>query len=316
MINESLRNRDKKNKEKIYLMINEENKYKNKYLQKIALNKNLENYKSLGNKKPLKNKDYYKMNKYYKPKSQSIANFSKIDYSNKIHMPLGPYSNILNGNGGFCTKIFNNKNNASQFDISRQLYSHYLNKFIYNKNKNQYQNINYKNKYRTNNINKKTNNFLKTNYNLKVNIHAVNRNIKFFKLNTKIKNLNKVKSIDNLNKNKIKINKRYSYNKEEDRNKIYQNERFYYHRTPIKYMKEKDKLILIKQTNDVFSMNSYRAKTFSDLFQIDNIVLNFSPSASNTNRKRNSKNYLTNCSICSSQQEFSIIKEKKKRYKR
>ena len=308
MINESLKNRDKKNKEKIFRMINEENKYKNRYLQKLSINKNLENCKSLGDKKPLKTKESNNINKYYIKKSQSISN---LDNSNK---PLGPYSNILNGRGGFCTQIFNIKNNQSQNDFTNNknnnIYGYYLNEFLSNKKKKIIRNPNLnffekdRNKYKTNYLNKRNNNFKNINLNSKVNINAVNRNIIYFKLNNKIKNIDLTKPKDNINKNKT--NKKHLYNKEENRNlnKICQNEFFYYNKTPKKNIQ--DKVILIKQTSEAFSMNHNRTKTFNDLFKADNIMLNYSPSLGN-------KIYNTNCAICSNQQGFSIIKEAKKK---
>jgi hypothetical protein len=61
-------------------------------------------------------------------------------------------------------------------------------------------------------------------------------------------------------------------------------------------------------------MNNNRIKTFSNLFQIDNILLNYSPSMKNISQNENSINqrtYPSALSVCSNQAEYFIIKEKK-----
>ena len=143
-INEELINRDKENKKKLSLIINGENKYKNKYIQKNIFKKKYRNNLSLERNKSLKTnekltkrnlkKNY--MSIYYRTipkKSQSVSNFSYINNSNKLNRPLGPYNYLINGGGGFCTKISNNNNNNSQIK-NKKNYKDFLNKFINKKN--------------------------------------------------------------------------------------------------------------------------------------------------------------------------------------
>ena len=352
-INEILRNRDKEKKKNLTLIINGEKKYKDKYIQKSMLKKKITNNgkipniiipnnipsenKKISNDKNIKSQRNLKKNystihyKYVSKRSQSIANFSNINNTNKLYCPLGPYGNILNGRGGFCSRI---SYNNSQKDFNKlnnnQQYNDYLNKFINKKNNNfiqkkdilsnfqqgktkniKFNNLGYKNKskYKTNyinNVNKSKNKFY-SNKKEKVDINEVNNNINYFKLNKK-KNNFIIKVNNNINWYKHK--KVNSFN--EENNKICENEHFSYKILPKPNNKSIDKnLILIRQLNEQFSMNNYRIKTFNELCQIENILLNYYPSNNNINQNNliNSKSFLTNNSICSSQAELSIIKD-------
>lgn len=160
---------------------------------------------------------------------------------------------------------------------NNQQYNDYLNKFINKKNNNfiqnkdilsnfqhgntkniKFNNLGYKNKskYKTNYINyiNKNKNKFNSNKKEKVDINAVNNNIQYFKLNNK-KNNFIIKVNNNINRYKHK--KVNSFNKEN--NKICENEHFSYKILPKTINKSIDKnLILIRQSNEQFSMNNFR----------------------------------------------------------
>lgn len=327
-INENLRNKDKENKIKLNLIINGENKYKDKYIKKNIFKKKNSLISSERKKSSNNNNIHYK---YVTKKSQSMSKFST---SNLLYRPLGPYSNVLNGGGGFCSRISNNNNSQiEQKQLkSNRIKKDYLNKFInknsnvisknnslsqfkikkpYNSQINSYGEKN-KNKYKTNyinyinNKNKKNSRF---NINPVLNINEVNRNIKYFKLNNpKIKNDN-IPIEDKNKKNYKNIQKKVF---SEEYNIICTNEHFSFDKKPIK-SKDIKKFLLIKQSNEQFSMNNFRKKAFNQLCEIENIILSYYPTLNNNKNNTqnivNSHSYLTNCSICSNQAEYSIIKE-------
>ena len=71
----------------------------------------------------------------------------------------------------------------------------------------------------------------------------------------------------------------------------------------------KNKLILIKQLNEQFSMNKNRAKTFSNIYPTENIILNYFPVLNNINKShKNYNSYVNNYSIYSNQVEYNAIK--------
>ena len=345
-INEILRNKDKVNKYNLSLLINAERKYKDKYIQKVMLKKkvnilserkiSMQKQKNLS-QKYLKNNYMTKNNNNSLKKYQSISNFSKIKNLNKLNRPLGPYSNILNGTGGFCRRITKKNINYSQIypDYSKIIIPPKNNQNnIIEKNKkiskltknkpynNQYIQINNyleknRNKYKTNYlnyINKRSN---KSNISFKININEVNKNIRYFKINKSINcdNYNSsLKEKDNLCKDKFNKNnkKRRTNSFIEENNKICENGHFSFEKISKNNNNSneiKNKLILIKQVNEQFSMNNFKKKVFNKLYPIDNIFLNYSPSLKNLkNNDNNTKSYLTNCDVCSKQAEYSIIK--------
>jgi hypothetical protein len=86
----------------------------------------------------LKNKNKSSTNKfyrYYPKKSQSMGNFTNNNNLRKLYMPLGPYSNMFNGKGGFCTRL---SNNIFIHDLNKHyndpIQDNYLNQFINKKN--------------------------------------------------------------------------------------------------------------------------------------------------------------------------------------
>ena len=335
-INEELINRDKENKKKLSLIINGENKYKNKYIQKNIFKKKYRNNLSLERNKSLKTnekltkrnlkKNY--MSIYYRTipkKSQSVSNFSYINNSNKLYRPLGPYNYLINGGGGFCTKISNNNNNNSQIK-NKKNYKDFLNKFINKKNiipyndsitkfhiKQPYNSQNIicnteknKNKYKTNYMTSYSNKN-KNNSNLKINprlnIDDANRNITYFKLNKKIKNNISTSIEEKRKKYKYKNkNKKINYYNE-DNHKIFENEHFSFDKISTRNKDTKDKIILIKQSNIQFSMNNFRIKAFNQLCQIENIILSYYPSLN----KNNINQKITKSVVCPKQAEINII---------
>ena len=343
--NELIKKRDKENKKNLNLKFNGENKYKDKYIQKTVLKKRESNNKLQGNKKVIKEKENISQRnakkncdtihyRYVPKKSKSNPRFSNINNSNNLSNPLGPYSNMLNGTGGFCTKISYlnsrrelykmNKNNNN----NNQLYNDYLNKFvnikkngIKNKKGINFSNIqnniiskNIGNKNKSKNKNnytkfvnkKKSSNRCSSNKNDKLCINEVNNNnnIKYLKLITKIQN-NLIKGKDNMNIQKHK--KTNSFN--EEYNKICKNEHFSLNKIPKKInLKKNNNLLLIRQANEQFSVNNnFRIKTFNDLCQIESVLLNYPSTIISNNNNINSKSFITNNSICSNQAELSII---------
>ena len=337
-----LKNRDKKKKKNLSLVINREKKYKDKNIQKTILKRNEQNNKPSGNKKMLKEKNnisqrnikknYLTIHYKYAPKKfESIQHCSNIDFSNKIYSSLGPYSNILNGRGGFCTKIsyINSKRelykNHNHIKKNNKLYKDFLHKFINIKNNgtinkkaillNLQNNIKYKNydnkkksKDRNNHFNNVNKNKNKSNSKEKnkLNISEINNNLKNLKLNNQKYNY-LVEEKENVNDSKNK--KINSFN--EEYNKICENEHFCFDKTPPKtnINNRNNDLLLIRQANEQFSMNNDKKKTFNDLCQIENILINYYPISNSINRNMNynSKSFIINNSVCSNQAELTII---------
>ena len=301
LINELLRKKDKVNKKYLSLLLNEENKYRDRYIKKEIMKKILatniserKSKKSLSKNENLSQKNIYKTNnnKILK-KSQSIPDFRKI----KNNKAIQANTNNINKKGG--------------------LYNEFLNKFITKnsiiKGKNNLKKPNNKNKYKINYINYINNrNNSKSNLNSKIKISEVNKTIKYFKLNKRIKNNNNVDLTL-----KIKNNLKNEKNKNirsfiEENNIICGNGNFSLKKSKQNINDIKKKLFLIRQSNEQFSMNSYRAKSFSKLCPIDNIFFNYCPTLNNINNNDNiSKIYITNFSICSNQVEYNAISNPK-----
>ena len=337
-----LKNRDKKKKKNLSLVINREKKYKDKNIQKTILKRNEQNNKPSGNKKMLKEKNnisqrnikknYLTIHYKYAPKKfQSIQHCSNIDFSNNLYSSLGPYSNILNGRGGFCTKIsyINSKRelykNHNHIKKNNKLYKDFLHKFINIKNNGtmnkkaillnlqnniKYKNYDYKKKSKDrnnhfNNVNKNKNKSNSKEKN-KLNISEINNNLKYLKLNNQKYNY-LVEEKENVNDSKNK--KINSFN--EEYNKICENEHFCFDKTPPKtnINNRNNDLLLITQVNEQFSMNNDKKKTFNDLCQIENILINYYPTSNSINRNinDNSKSFIINNSVCSNQAELTII---------
>jgi len=376
-INGGLKEKDKANKKALNNLINRENKYKDKYQKNNIQKKRMIKSTSVERKKAsnqkeslLKNKNKSNTNKfyrYYPKKSQSMGNFTNNNKLKKLYMPLGPYSNMFNGKGGFCTKLsyniflhdlYNHNNN--------QIQDNYLNQFINKKNVNNNKaskkvknTINQTNNLSTIKNNNKSNTGNKNRYifnyknfinksqekqksnsnkkgkqpekkkNLKIQKPKINENDTTSEI-IKIKNNQKKKNLENLKLNikpitknqniEIKndnflikgiedFNKNYIHNFNEKNNKICENETFSFNKIMPNSTKSTGP-VLMKESNEQFSMNNSRMKTFNNLCQIDNVLLNYSPSFKNANDNNiNSKTSLTNFSICSSQAEYSLVKD-------
>ena len=344
-INEILRKKDKINKNNLSFQINADNNYKDKYIQKLIFKKKIENNISSDRKKSFRKQDNlskrniysndnYMTNNHILKRSQSVADFSKWD---KLNKPLDRYYNMENKGGG----VWKNNNSNYNLDLSKY-YNNYkgnkdnLNIFISKKSKNNEKkkrltknnnNIqpyisqyaiknNYlesnKNKYKKNYINyinnKNKKRFNRSYINTKININEVNRNLNFLKL-SKIKNDKKVNLKQYIN---INNKNRKSHSFLDEKNKICENEHFCFENI-FKKNKDRDiknKIFLIRQSNENFSMNNYKIKTFDKLYPIDNIILKYSPTITNQKNKIG-ESYLTNYTICSNQVEYNIIKEPK-----
>lgn len=288
LINELLKKKDKVNKKYLSLLLNEENKYRDRYIKKEIMKKILginiserKSKKSLSKNENLSQKNIYKTNNKILKKSQSIPDFRKI----KNNKTIQANTNNINKKGG--------------------LYNEFLNKFIPKnsiiKGKNNLKKPNNKNKYKINYINYINNrNNSKSNLNSKINISEVNKTIKYFKLNKRIKNNNNVDLTL-----KIKNNLKNEKNKNirsfiEENNIICGNGNFSLKKSKQNINDIKKKLILIRQSNEQFSMNSYRAKSFSKLCPFDNIFFDYCPTLNNINNNDNiSKINITNFSIYS-----------------
>ena len=262
--------------------------------KKIENNNISERKRQLFKRDNLSQKNLYKTNNinYHKPilkKYQSIPDFRKI----KFNKPLQLNSNIINKK-----EIF---------------YNNYLNRFITKNNNindkhNKAQNVEInKNKKRVNYLNYINDiNISKPNINTKLNINEINQNIIYFKLNKAIKNNS---NLSLKIKNNIKKNKNnYTRSFIEENNKICENEKFSVQKMKHKN-KNNNKLISTKQLNEQFSMNKNRAKTFSNIYPTENIILNYFPVLNNTNKShKNYNSYVNNYSICSNQVEYNAIK--------
>ena len=303
LINESLRNKDKVNKKYLNFILNEENKYKDIYLKKELMKKMMgkniisgrESKKTLLKKENLSLKNLYTTNKNNNKilkKCQSIPDFRKIKVNNIVKN-----TNIINKRGGlynnFLNKFIIKNNNTNEKNNPKE-------------NKNKYKNkINYL--YFINNRNNS-----QTIFNTKVNINELNKTIKYFKLNKKIKNNNNVnlslKANNHIKKEKNKNKSEHSFI--EEKNIICKNGNFFLKISSQNIKDIKKKLILIRQSNEQFSMNNYRNKLFNKLCPIDNIFFNYCPTLNNNINKYNSNNskiYKTNYSICSNQVEYNAI---------
>ena len=268
------------------------------------------------------------------------------NYSNKNFNPLGPYSNIFNGGGGFCRKIGNNhKKNIYQYqniDIFDKYNNHCPNNISRNNGQNnnnnsilKYPHISYNNNFimdhnsmerynhSQNRFILKNNEKMKKNKNNhkkkkldKVNINEVFKNIIYLKLN--IENINddsnlkqkEKEEINNENNNEINLinkdNKNINNNKNND-----------FKESPSKTIPN-DKMIkndsyrtLIKQSNENFSMKNDNIKKFNKLYEVDSVLLNYLPSFNIQRNDINTKPSLTNFSISSNQIEYNIINEPK-----
>ena len=300
LINELLKKKDKENKKYLTLILNEENKYRDRYIKKEIMKEILganisenQSKKQLSKNDNLSQKNIYKTNnnKILK-KSQSIHEFRKI----KNNKPIQENTNKINKKGG--------------------LYNEFLNRFIINNStingKNNSKKPNKKNNYKinyVNYINNRNNN--KPNLNSKVDISEINKTIKYFKLNKRIKNNNNVDLTLKI-KNNIKNEKNKNIRSFiEENNIICENGNFSLKKSKQNICDIKKKLILIRQSNEQFSMNSYRAKSFSKLCPINNIFFKYCQTLNNINNNDiNSKINTTNFSICSNQVEYNAISTK------
>ena len=342
-INEILRKKDKINKTNLSFQINADNNYKDKYIRKMIFKKKVENNISSERKKSLKKKDNltkrntvnynYMSNKnnhkFNLKRSQSVADFSKWD---KLNRPLGPYYNIQNKL--FISFSKKSNNNSTNYNLDINKYNKYknnkgnLNLFILNKNKykeknkrlindnnihpynSQYSKKNnylesQKNIYK-NNIKNKNKRISRTYINTKININDVNKNLNFFKLSKNIKNDNLVNLKQYIN---INNKNRKSHSFFDEKNKICENVHFSFQNIFKKNKDIKNKILLLRQSNENFSMNNIKIKAFDKLYPNGNIILNFS---SNENQKNiNKKSLSTNYKVCSNQAEYNIIKEPK-----
>ena len=320
-----------------------ENKYNSKLIKKGS-QKNVQLKK--GKIPKLDKRNYHKalLYKCGPKKSQSMQDFSKVNNPNNIYNALGPFTNLFNGGGGFCKRIENNniKNYACL----------YLNndKNIQNNINNPYYVINYRNKNlldspeksnkisnviseRIKNYNSKNKNIKnkqKSNSNRekpkkrkidKININEVFKNIKYLKLNNENNsdNNNILKLKEEINKsNNYKINLSDINNNQEEKNyenksNIYINESSSTRTIPNNNDTKKNyNRVLIKQSNEQFSMKNNQIKKFNKLIEVDNVLLNYYPSFNIKNKNdSNTKSSLTNYSISSNQIEYTIIKDSK-----
>ena len=284
-------------------------------------------------KRNIYNNNTVKNHKYILKRSQSVADFSNCE---KLKGPFELYCNKQNKGGRIDKKIsYINKNINNLLDLSNynnyRNNKEYLNIFIPKKNKNrenkkilsQFNNIqpynsqdtkknknkeNNKNIYITkyiyninNNIKKFFNrSFNRTYINTKININEVYRNLKFFKLCKNIKNSNLINLKQYINVNN---KNRKSHSVFNENNQICENEQFSLKNIFKKNNDLKNKIILIRQSNENFSMKNYKVKTFDKLCPIDSIILNFSPAF------KNKKSFSNNYAICSNQVEYNIVKE-------
>ena len=271
-------------------------------------------------------------------KTQSMPNFKKKFYSKNKFKSLGPYNNLFNGVGGFCKRVEN-----SNYNNSIKLY-HYNNSKITDQNiptigiSRNYNGIKYPIKSHNirNNIDNKINNIKKNNSNKnmliskgkknskesnkdkhekkkidKINIKEVFKNIKYLNLDIDtINNENNIQEEGNKKEiNKIKNNKINTTNNNKQKKTFkYKSIEGLSSQTIPNNEKKINKYgkLLIKQSNEQFSMKNNKIKKFSELTEVDSVLLNYFPSF---NISKN-KNSFTNYSISSNQIEYNIIKQK------
>ena len=277
----------------------------------------------------LDKKNYHKalLYKCHPNKSQSMKDFSK---SNKYN-DLGHYTNIFNGNGGFCKRIENNKyKNCTFLYINNEIYNNNnnLQKYINSCNNDEYlrnPNIFYYNEKSDNNCNNitpidsKRKNSSKNEISEKNNVKRSKKKEKSEKIKISKINISKVfKDIKDLqlNSGNISDGKRIIKEKEEkskenncnsifiDINEIKNKEinDKYLNESIVKKISDKEKKNnfnnnLIKQSNDQFSMNNNKIKKFGKLIEVNNVLINYFPTINfqernNLNNKLSFTNYL------------------------
>ena len=283
----------------------------------------------------LEKKNYHKalLYKCIPKKSQSMRDFSKINNSKNIYKALGPFTNLFNSGGGFCKRIENNKyknytclylnndkkdknmknnrnviysRNKSLLDFPEKTNktNYLISERMKNKSKHKSKNNNNNEK----KINSSRENSKKRKIN-KININEVFKNIKDLKLN----NENTFK--DNLLKEKENDKEQNDYKIElSDKNNNNEDVNF---RNKTKTIPNNDNKnyynnILIKQSNEQFSMKNNQIKKFNKLIEVDNILLNYYPSFNLRNENdMKTKSSFPNYIISSNQIEYAIIKDSK-----
>ena len=290
----------------------------------------------------LDKKNYHKalFHKCHPKKSQSMKDFSKSN----IYNDLGHYTNLFNGNGGFCKRIENNNSkNYALLYINNEIYDNNFQKYINSRNNDGYlgnPNIFYYNGKSDSNykyiapIESKRRNSSKTTISEKNNVKKNKKKVKSEKIKISKININKVfKNIKDLqlNSGSISDDKRIVKKKEETlkennsinifndinetKNKEI-NDKFLnellVNKISDKEKKNKYNNNLIKQSNDQFSMNNNKIKKFGKLIEINNVLLNYLPTI-NFQEKNNLNNKLSfkNFSITSHNIEYNIIKKSK-----
>lgn len=290
----------------------------------------------------LDKKNYHKalFHKCHLKKSQSMKDFSK----NKIYNDSAHYTNLFNGNGGFCKRIEkNNYKNYTLLYMNNEIYDNNFQKYINSRNNYEYlgnpNNFYYNGKSDSNYnyiapIDNKRKNSSETAISEKNNVKRSKKKVKSEKIKIGKININKVfKNIKDLqlNSGNARDDKKIIKEKEEtfkenncisisnDINETKNNEinDKYLNVSLENKISDKEKKNnynnnLIKQSNDQFSMNNNKIKKFGKLIEVNNVLLNYFPTINFQERNNlNNKLSFKNFSISSHNIEYNIIKKSK-----
>ena len=253
-----------------------------------------------------KTSNYFRHKKTPK-KSKSIQDFSNNNKSIIDFTHLGPYNNLFNGGGGFCTKIqgrninhsYKNKRHSKKC-LSRNIST---NKYDLN-----HKNSSNSMKTINNNSINKTINFENKKKFEKININEVYKNIIYFKLNKDDldNNNNYIEKKDEVHQQKKNTIK----NVHKENNNSFDNININNNALYNNYCFPNNKH-LIKQNNEQFSMKNSKIRKFNKL-SIDTILLSYFPSFNDIQRNKKNKNdNLKNFTITTSHFEYKIIKNPK-----